>query len=912
MRLTTGRALRYTLLPGFIPRIADLFMSGFSHIALYMAYVYKGVKLLPAGHPYLNPANAGRYGIFHVIFEARRNLVFKRENIDQIIIFFAILIGITILFLQFFMLLAGIFIPPANAMGAYLASFFVTANPEYDLAFRMMDLTFGFKDPKPIFDSCAINAVQCQLAFIPGGTFVPVGPVYNLPTPFHVALHTLFHFYNIGILVVGFMIAMYMVVTIVGETAQSGTPFGKRFNGMWAPIRLVIAIALLTPLTFGMNGAQLLTLYAAKWGSSLATNGWTAFVTDVNNLPIQQTPATPDSLVARPNPPQFNTLVEFEFVALTCRYSEALLNRHTITSQAPAIGLPTQGGDKPAMEPFQVFTAYAGNGNTIKAPFMTTDFNTALLNANNGDIVIRFGFIDDVNFEAMSGHVKPICGEFTFNTKDITQPGALKIQEDYYNLVKEIWQDGQHNTFARNIADAYMPVSTRDPYALMPTNAYIEATVAWFNNAVQTSINDARAAQIGADWQYDYTSLGWAGAALWYQKIAEYTGGLYTSVYGLPTPNLYPEIMEHVKLQKRTDNNFVKGTDRFKPLLTSGKEIEWENERDQYMALAYFYAQSLWEPGTVTTSKNTFKDTIVSIFGLNGLLNMQCNTDIHPLAQLVGVGRSLVESAITNLGFSFGSGIAGGIAHILDESLVESVALSASSFAGQVAIIGLSIGFILYYILPFLPFIYFFFAAGGWIKGIFEAMVGLPLWALAHIRIDGEGLPGPAAMNGYFLIFEIFIRPILIIFGLLAGIIIFTAQVQVLNEIWQLVVSNVMGFNTSAIAAAPASCSATNTGIAPGPDVGSIEYLRGAADKLFYTIMYAIVVYMMAMSSFKMVDMIPNNILRWIGSSVSTFGEHTGDPAATLVQYSFMGSQMALGPINQGIQGIAARAAPRM
>ena len=54
-----------------------------------------------------------------------------------------------------------------------------------------------------------------------------------------------------------------------------------------------------------------------------------------------------------------------------------------------------------------------------------------------------------------------------------------------------------------------------------------------------------------------------------------------------------------------------------------------------------------------------------------------------------------------------------------------------------------------------MPFIYFFFALAGWIKSIFEAVVAMPLRALAHLRIDGEGLPGPGATNGYFLLLEI-------------------------------------------------------------------------------------------------------------------------------------------------------------
>lgn len=893
-------------MPEILPRMIRLFSSGFTHIAFSLALVYNSVRLLPTGHPYLNSANIGRFGIRHVIFEAQRNLVFSKENIDQIVMFFTVLIGLVLLFLQFGLFIGGFLIPAATAgslgdeISDYMnwANFFVipAQNETYDLAYRMLDLTFGFGAPRPIFNSCVIQGAQCQLAFVQGGGWAPVGPVYTAPTSFHTALHSLFHFYNIGILVVGFMIMMYMVVTVVAETAESGTPFGKRFNGMWAPLRLVVAIALLTPLTFGMNGAQLLTLMVAKLGSNLASNGWSEFIYDIS----ERAPATPfgdeqnlgdpDSLMARPNPPMLNNVVEFIFTALTCRYAEELLNQRGST------------GPNPEILPWLVY-------GDQRWDFIMAEFDPTLLDFNYGDIVVRFGAADDVLYQRYTGHVKPICGEIILQTKDVTQPGARSMQFSYWLALKVLWQDGDLNNFARNIALRYMPVVNRDPGAPLPTNVEIAAVKTFWNSRVPIFIDIARQAQVDASWEEDFTILGWVGAAIWYHKLAEYTGGFFSSVNAVPTPNLYPAVMEHVKNQRRIHDDFVDGIGRFNPVLSKGKMIEFESINDQHMAVAYYYAQSLMEAQYVETRSNSFLDSILAMFGIRGLINIHKNVDIHPLALLVGIGRELVESAITNLGFSFGSGVTGGLANILGFNLVGSVALAASSFAGQVALIGLSIGFILYYILPFLPFIYFFFAAGGWIKSIFEAMVGLPLWALAHVRIDGEGLPGPSAMNGYFLILEIFIRPLLIIFGLLAGIIIFSSQVQILNEIWLLVTSNIGGFDPELEQVAAAGA---GTGAHPGPQVGSIQYLRSAADKLFFTVIYTIIIYMMGMSSFKLIDLIPNNILRWMNASVATFSEASGDPAAQLVQYSFMGSQMAISPLSQGMQGIAARAAPRI
>ncbi len=58
------------------------------------------------------------------------------------------------------------------------------------------------------------------------------------------------------------------------------------------------------------------------------------------------------------------------------------------------------------------------------------------------------------------------------------------------------------------------------------------------------------------------------------------------------------------------------------------------------------------------------------------------------------------------------------------------------------------------------------------------------------------------------------------------------------------------------------------------------------------------------MASFKLIDLIPNNILRWMGQSVATFGDQREDPAQGLVSRASVGSQQALGKIGGGLQGV--------
>ena len=172
-------------------------------------------------------------------------------------------------------------------------------------------------------------------------------------------------------------------------------------------------------------------------------------------------------------------------------------------------------------------------------------------------------------------------------------------------------------------------------------------------------------------------------------------------------------------------------------------------------------------------------------------------------------------------------------------------------------------------------------------------MVGLPLWALSLIRIDGDGPPGPNGMNGIWLVFEIFLRPIMTIFGLIAAVVIFSAMVRVMNEIWYLVISNLAGHEDPAKAAAKGA--------------GSIEFYRHPIDQFFYTILYTIVVYLIGTSCFKLIDAIPNQMLRWMGQSVQTFQENAGDPAQSVVRDLFAGTQTVMGQASGAFGGLLGR-----
>ncbi len=919
--ISTKKILAYTLLPQFTPRFRGL-MSGFHFIAFFLAQVYRSAGLLPKNHPYLMKTNIGRYGIVHVVAEAGLLMRRRHASIDQVIVYWVLMTGLVILAAQFFLLMSGVFVTAAHAAAVgdgigVNTNFFITNDPANDLAFMLMDRVFGVPQ---LFNSCVSTGGNCLDSSLAANSYWAntarsSTQTMPWPTPFHYALQSCFQLYSVALLCIAALILCYFVGAIIAETAESGTPFGTRFNKVWAPFRLVVAMGLLIPIANGLNSAQYITLYAAKFGSGFATNGWALFVKTAVNGDTTLL-GTKDSLIATPGAQPLNTLITFMALVSTCKQGYE--------------GISKRDGDNPPLliKALQINPAHKD----MPVQPMSGDFEAMFKYADKGNIVIRFGdntkdskgnfiYTDD------TANVSPICGEVVIPTTNVDAqqaPGSLEIMKEYALFLNLLWGDaqGQGIQLGNQVNAIYKTgyaLTSRDltgvhhdPESPLPTIEDMKAQYANYNQYLQTNVTNGVAYQIDSsvlqNSQQDLLRYGWGGAGIWYNRIAQINGSLIQAVYDLPAPTKMPKVMEDIQKANLQINHDTSGPNRYTPYGAKGQNVQYKNSADAEMGVVMAQAYEQWSAASspLNVSSNIFIDAVNAIFGTTGLFNMRQNQDagIHPLAQLVAIGRTILESAVRNLGAAGAAGLGGGLINIENAHLAGSVGMAVSGFLWSIALTGLSIGFVLYYIVPFLPFIYFFFAVGSWVKTIFEAMVGMPLWALAHLRIDGQGLPGDAAMGGYFLVLEIFLRPILIIFGMIGGILIFTAQATVLNQIWDLVTSNINGFDRTKAAAL------TETDQTAG---GTMQYLRDSIDQLFFSVIYAVVIYMVATSSFKMVDQVPDYVLRWMGANVQTFSDKSGEhPAEHLVSASFGGTQTLTGNLDrvspQNLGGAISRA----
>lgn len=76
----------------------------------------------------------------------------------------------------------------------------------------------------------------------------------------------------------GAAVALYAIIAMTAQTAHEGEVMGRRFSTLWYPIRLVLAMALLAPVSGGYATVQYGVIWLGKQGVGLADQVYNAYV----------------------------------------------------------------------------------------------------------------------------------------------------------------------------------------------------------------------------------------------------------------------------------------------------------------------------------------------------------------------------------------------------------------------------------------------------------------------------------------------------------------------------------------------------------------------------------------------------------------------------------------------------------
>jgi conjugal transfer/type IV secretion protein DotA/TraY len=176
-----------------------------------------------------------------------------------------------------------------------------------------------------------------------------------------------------------------------------------------------------------------------------------------------------------------------------------------------------------------------------------------------------------------------------------------------------------------------------------------------------------------------------------------------------------------------------------------------------------------------------------------------------PFGGLIALGNQMIMVAMTALGLA---GIASTTTGTAATTLFNALTLN---WAGAVGTITLSVlmqffatpifagcmallipGLTTAFVLPMIPWVMWIAGIVGYLILVCEAMVAIPLWMLAHLTFEGDGLHG-RGFAGYELLFNILFRPVLMIIGLFLGYFIFTCASWLIRMSFGIAAAFVLG-----------------------------------------------------------------------------------------------------------------------
>jgi len=644
------------------------------------------------------------------------------------------------------------------------------------------------------------------------------------------ALRQALSLYSIAMLVLAGFLVLYHVIGMVAETAHYGTAMGRRANQLWAPIRFVLAIGLLTPISGGLNAGQHMIVALAESGSGLASNAWQGIVGRTKNQ---------FSGYVVPRGPDVKRLAAVSVEMEICR---SLYRQIYQTLQTdPAVRLV---GDMPDMQkiPAERFVPETWRySNNLHADL-------------------------------------PLCGAFRFASADRT--GGAEAQ-GINRFTNEIAPSARANAEllsreTRFIGDSISPAFLSSGSLAVPEIGgrltsligserqrlliKLKAMVADQKNEANRMLEESAGA-------------GWIAAGTFVPDVMR-----QQATYGEMAARFLPAVESPLFGHKTLTRPVIIDALAADPALHIFPTAQLEKVFVLYgqtaaamkRARSWLYGQQLANADLVQADSLDLGDrvgpTTDAHTGFSLFMRLlDAGTAIfgvwaeEPFDAALGAPPSFIERAMTQNPLmalaeigkryqSLGTWLFGMTAPGLAES---SVFPAAFLFAA----IGLGLagaGLVLLFVLPLLPFLRFFLAALIWFLEVFEAVVALPLVALAHLNPAGEGLSGATARQAYWLWLSLFMRPVLTLFGFIIGLALFLFAMAFLNSLF---------FRLA------------------GPLIVAQNDIMTTV-RIALAFLYVVLAYAAANTSFKGITRLPGGLLRWL-NTLAVSESASPVPAAT-------------------------------
>ena len=628
-------------------------------------------------------------------------------------------------------------------------------------------------------------------------------------------------FLNGAVLVIGGILLTYTIIAGTLGTAHDGEMLGKKFSSVWVPIRVSLGTAMVLPLNGGYSLIQHLVMWSVLQGIGLANGVWSAFISQPVNEGSGKI-----SLVANK---QIEQLAQTVFEAHLCTLSnKAAFDKISNDNATKILTLGVQN---------RFEYGYRLNGTSYEfgnqAPKAFIDNSTSCGSFTLPELTTNSTSVSNNQFG---------------NTKDIFAiPSVKDIAKAHTTALAKMIIDIQPiaQKFVDEVSAEKTPTFKKSD--LVPAQQEYSKLIQQMGNQFVANVKPYKGIQDTA------AADGWVLAGAYYMKLSRLNSGVYSVVNQIPQGQASRYAGNFAGMKTITDEYYksydtiaAKTNEAQQATDTTAINTETANKSNTGFGMLDKAALKITEALTTLNLENLKNDTR------------------HPIEIVADIGQRMFTAMMTLFAGLVALAATAGVLSLGSASgAIFTVALGFLPILGTLGVIYV-FGNIF---LPMLPFIIWLGAVIGFFILVVEAVIAAPLWAIMHLHPNGDDMAGKGG-NGYMLLLGLLLRPMLMVFGLIASIILLTELGKLINYIFL----DVLSYGQE------------------GMGVGAI---------IFSTVIYVYVVYFTIMNIFKVIHQIPDELLKWLGGGKEQLGTYSQSMAkGTAAGYAAAAGIASSGMIN--------------
>lgn len=587
-----------------------------------------------------------------------------------------------------------------------------------------------------------------------------------------------------AVLSIGGLIAAYTVLAGTLGTAHDGEMLGKKFSSVWIPIRYSFGVAFILPVINGYCVIQLIVGWTIVQSIGLADNVWSSFVSSDN---IQNV-----AMVGSTNPSGKN-LAFMTLQSLACQnVISSALAEEPVLSGGSSIGITIEENLTNRVIKFGDRNEVGGFKNDTCGRIQVSKYQALVSPSNNGLI----GKVIDAQSSAER---------------------MVQISEEHWIQVNTMI--ASLNPLAKTLVESNKPIQASQVDTIIAT--YEQAVR---KSAAQAIIDLKPFEELSKNAQQD----GWIMAGAWPMKISSLQDLTDRSVANTPTSSgpsnfevayikdKYDSVM--VQLQKTIENSTASNI-----IFGVGNEAGGSN--------------TSWSSTLKEAILNGFDPTLIIKKAFTSTTNYIIQDGENPLLSMKRLGNYLLATA----------SIAWTSISLTSSTLGNAPGIGLTLQAMTLILIPpmLVVGVLLSYVLPMLPFFMWVGAVLGWIIMCIEAIVVAPMWWVMLLVPNGDDLMG-SSKAGFSLLLGLILRPVLMVFGLMAAIIL----TEIFGGFLNLIYADVFALSQQE--------SSVITWI-----IGS--FIAGP-------LVYGILMFIMSLKTYSCIHVVPDQVLSWFGGGHAQLG----------------------------------------